>query len=117
MIHSFVVPTVVLGGLLLGACSQPARPRVSAATSAACRMEVDRVYSAQNRVELSTRDNRDTPFASNYLPGITSRGLGAEYSRGNMVQSCINNASGRGGTGGTPVPAEGPTFVTTPTAR
>lgn len=101
---------------LLAGCAQPPRPRANAAATAACRVEVDRVYSAQNRVDLSRRDTRDTPFASSYLPGITSRGLGAEYGRDNMVQSCLNNAAGAASPA-SPTPGTGPAFTTTPTSR
>ena len=79
---------------LLAGCQSTPRSRPSAAASAACRAETDRVYAAQNRVDLSTRDTRDTPFAANYLPGITSRGLGASFGRSNMEQSCLNNQAG-----------------------
>lgn len=109
--------SVLILGLAVTACSQPTRTRATAAAVQKCRVEVDRVYAAQNRVDLSTRDSRDTPFASNYNSGITSRGLGAQYGRDNMTQSCINEA-----TTGTPTaPAggtasTGPTFSTTPTS-
>lgn len=117
--------TALLGLAALTAiagCSQSARPRASAAATQKCRVEVDRVYSAQNRVDLSTRDSRDTPFASNYLSGITSRGLGAQYGRDNMTQACVNEALA-----GSPAPAAsgapaaaaastGPTFSTTPSS-
>jgi hypothetical protein len=76
----------------LVACQQPSRPQPSAAASTACRAEVDRVYAAQNRADLSTRDQRDTPFAANYLPGVTSQGLGARYGRDNLLGSCLDNA-------------------------
>ncbi len=88
--------------LALGACTQPvnfggnarsaAQPPNAAATTA-CRAEVDRVYAAQNRADLSTRDERDTPFAANYLPGVTTQGLGARYGRDNMMGSCLDNAA------------------------
>lgn len=88
--------------LALCAC-QTARPRdpATAAASAACRERVERVYTQQNRAELSQRDQRDTPFSSTYLSGITSRGLGAQFSRGEMFDECLNGATGgaRGGTG------------------
>ena len=77
----------------LGACQQTPRSRSSQATSAACRQEVDRVYSAQNRVDLSTRDQRDTPFAGSFNAGITSNGLGARYGRDSMESSCLANAA------------------------
>ena len=102
---------------VLAGCTQQPRSRATTAALQKCRVEVDRVYAAQNRVDLSTRDTRDTPFASNYLSGITSRGLGAQYGRENMTQSCVNEAT----TGSPAVPASpaastGPTFSTTPTS-
>ena len=93
--HRFLLPCLALiavGGL--GAC-QSSRPRASAATTAACRAEVDRVYAAQNRVDLSRRDQRDTPFAANYVSGNTTSGLGAQFGRDNMETSCLNNAAGQ----------------------
>jgi hypothetical protein len=84
---------ILLGGFL-GGCQQSYRPRASAATVAACRTEVDRVYAKQNRGELSYRDQRDTPFAAGYLAGNTTQGLSSEYGRDNMYSSCLNNAAG-----------------------
>ena len=111
------IASLLLLSAVLGGCAQQSRTRPSSAASQACRAEVDRVYSAQNRVDLSTRDTRDTPFASNYLPGITSRGLGAEYGRDNMVQSCLNNAAGALPSSVAPTAGTGPAFSTTPTSR
>ena len=115
-----MIPAVA-AALTLGACQRPAsRTQPSPATTAAlnaCRAETDRVYAAQNRVDLSTRDERDTPFAANYLPGVTTRGLGARYGRDNMLGSCLDNvgaprpAASSATTGSTP----GPTF--SPVAR
>lgn len=92
-------------------CAPSGRSRPSAATTAACRAETDRVYAAQNRVDLSTRDQRDAPFADSYLPGITSRGLGARFGRDNLEASCLNNAGNPTAADGQP----GPTF--SPSAR
>ena len=80
--------------LAMAGCQRPpARSRADTAANSACRVEVDRVYAAQNRAELSQRDQRDSPFAASYLPGITSRDLGARFSRDNMVSSCVANSS------------------------
>ncbi len=83
--------------LLLSACSQAPRTRADAASTAACRAEADRTYAAQNRRDLSQRDQRDTPYASSYLPGITTRDLGARFARDNQVQSCLNSSTRGGG--------------------
>lgn len=87
------LPLSLAALLILTACQAPPRSRTEAATTAACRTEVDRVYAAQNRADLSRRDQRDSPFASSYLPGITTRELGARYARDNMVSSCISNSA------------------------
>ncbi len=98
---------------LLTGCNAAPRSRADAATNAACRAEVDRVYAAQNRSELSRRDQRDTPFAESYNSGITSRGLGALFGRDNQVSTCISN-SNASGTAAVDV-GTGPTF--SPSAR
>ena len=97
------LPFLALAGLT--AC-QSASPRSAndAATLAACREQADRVYAQQNRVDLSRRDERDTPFASTYNSGITTRGLGARYERGRQIAACTSGG-GPGGEAGT-----GPTF-------
>ncbi len=111
------LPLLLLAAVALAGCQPPPRPtRAAAAAAQACRAEVDRVYAAQNRVDLSTRDQRDTPFASGYNSGITSEGLGARYGRDNQLTSCLNNSTAPG----TPTsdafsPGIGPTF--SPTTR
>lgn len=95
---------------LLAGCQSAPRSRADAAANAACRAEVDRVYAAQNRVELSQRDQRDTPFAGSYNSGITTRGLGAQFSRGNQISSCISNSSGPGAAAPATDAGTGPTF-------
>ena len=101
--------------LLAAGCQSAPRSRADAAASAACRAEVDRVYAAQNRVELSQRDQRDTPFAGSYNSGITSRGLGTRFGRDNQLSSCISNATGPGAAATGVDVGTGPTF--SPTVR
>ena len=111
------IATIALGAALLSGCAQPSRPSASAAATLACRKEVDRVYAAQNRVDLSRRDQTDTPFSTNYISGNTARGLGQQYGRENMVDSCLSNAAG-GAPDKAPVAVNtkpGPTF--SPAAR
>lgn len=114
-VHAVLALCIGLGAL--AGCAQPSRPRASAAASAACRAETDRVYAAQNRAELSFRDQRDTPFAGSYNSGITSRGLGARFGRDNMESSCLANSAGGGAAapGGATDAGTGPTF--SPAAR
>ena len=101
-------------GLLVG-CQQAPRSRADAATERACRVEADRVYAAQNRAELSMRDQRDTPFAGSYNSGITSRGLGSRFGLSNQVASCVSQSSAGGAAVAAPEAPTGPTF--SPVAR
>jgi len=101
--------------MLAAGCQSPPRSRADAATAAACRAEVDRVYAAQNRADLSQRDQRDTPFAASYNSGITTRGLGARFGWDNQVSSCVSNSSGPGAGGAAVDTGTGPTF--SPTVR
>ena len=101
--------------LVIAGCQSAPRSRADAATAAACRAEVDRVYAAQNRAELSRRDQRDTPFAGSYNSGITSRGLGSLFGRDNQVSSCVDGSSGPNAGAATVDTGTGPTF--SPTAR
>ncbi len=92
-------------------CQSAPRSRADVATERACRAEADRVYAAQNRADLSYRDQRDTPFAGSYNSGITTRGLGSRFGLSNQVSSCISSNSGPDA-GPTPVEpgGTGPTF-------
>lgn len=109
--------SVLVLATVVGCHAAPPRSGSATAATVACRAEVDRVYAAQNRVELSLRDQRDTPFAGGYNSGITSQGLGARYGRDNQLAACINNSTAPGGAGpaGAVAPGTGPTF--SPSAR
>ena len=56
---------------------------------AACRTEADRSYLQQNRVLLSERSQRDTPFSSSGTVGITSEGLPQLYGRSSDFEACL----------------------------
>lgn len=89
-------------------CYRPPLPtRADADTKAECRQQVERQYNAQNRVDLTRRDERDFAFAGSYQSGISSRGLGAEYGREQMVTDCLRS-SGDGASAATP--GVGPAF-------
>ena len=106
---------LVLVPLLLAGCGSPS-PRSSSdrAVTAACRADADRVYAAQNRRDLSYRDERDTPFAARYDSGIVSAGLGTLFGRDNDVSSCVR-ANSRPGAAASPAdPGVGPTFSPIP---
>ena len=106
-------PLLLLAPLLIGACAVPRQQsRADRAVSLACRQQVDRVYAAQNRRDLSVRDQRDSPFAESYNPGVVSAGLGQRFGRDQDVQSCVNQNRPGASAG---EPGIGPTF--TPAAR
>ena len=107
---------LVLAPLLLAGCGS-ASPQSSSdrAVTAACRADADRVYAAQNRQELSYRDERDTPFAARYDSGIVSAGLGQLYGRDNQMSACVRANSKPGDVPTPPDPGFGPTF--SPIAR
>ncbi len=111
---AFAVAAVLLPMLAAGCQSAP-RSRADASARAACRAEADRVYAAQNRADLSRRDQRDTPFASSYNSGITSRGLGTLFGFDNQVSSCVSNSTNSTAAGAVVDPGRGPTFE--PTVR
>ncbi len=98
----------VILALGLAGCYRPPPPtRADIDTRAECRQQVERQYNAQNRVDLTRRDERDQPFADAYNSGIASRGLGAEYHREQMVTDCLRSA---GDSNATATPGVGPTF-------
>ena len=90
---------------LLTGCGTPA-PRsrlqaVAAADLSACRARADEIYNKQNRAEVYrsdtfVSDNRDSPFSTSGLPGITTNGLSGLYQHDNLVSSCVNSNAGAG---------------------
>lgn len=105
--------------LALSACAPQSRltasgaARPSRAVVDACRQQVNRAYTAQNRAELSQRDQRDSPLSDNYVSGITSRGLSSAYGRDTDLATCIRNTE-NGASGPAPAAspgATGPTFT------
>ena len=99
--------SVVLASFVTG-CQRPPPPtRADAQARADCRTQVEREYNAQNRVDLTRRDERDFAYAGTYNSGIPSRGLGAEYHREQMLGDCLR-AAGDGSA--TATPGVGPVF-------
>ena len=88
--------------LLAGCAGSQPRSRANAATVAACRSRADEVYLKQNRAEIYRSDRyvseqRDSPFGSVGLPGITSAGLSGRYARDTLQDDCINSTGAAGG--------------------
>ena len=91
---------------LAGCYRAPPPTRADTDIKAECRQQVERQYNAQNRVELTRRDERDYAFAGTYNT-VPSRGLGAEYHREQMVTDCLRSA---GDSGTATTPGVGPAF-------
>lgn len=98
--------------LALSACAAPRQDQseVSPQKAAACRAQAEEIYLKQNRAEVYRADVysanlRDTPYSSNLLDGVPTRGLSSSYARQQMYDDCLR-AAGRPGTA---PPAKGPT--------
>lgn len=111
--HTPILALAPALALALAACAPQSRltasgaARPSRAVIAACRQQVERAYNAQNRAELSQRDQRDSPLSDNYLSGITSRGLSSAYGRDTDYASCVRNTeNGAAAASSAPIPGE-----------
>ena len=99
---SFAAGPLLAGPLLivtlagaLGGCGlyHPVSADEREATSA-CNAEVDRVFAAQNRYQLSERDSSDSPYAGNSLPNNPSTGLSDRYQQDQMLDKCLARSGG-----------------------
>ena len=70
---------------------------------AACKVDADRAYLQQNRVLLSERSQRDTPFSSSGTIGITSEGLPQLYGRSSDFEACLRSRQVEGAAAGSAV--------------
>jgi uncharacterized lipoprotein YajG len=79
--------------LLLAGCAAPPPSRQARAdqnAAAACRHREDQVYAQQNRRELFIGDDqRDTPYAANYVTDNPARGLADEHAREDQYADCV----------------------------
>lgn len=88
---------------LAAGCARPAeQSRASLADRAACRQRADEVYTLQNRDAVYRADSyatstRDSPYASNGTPGVTTSDLFGQYARQQMVSDCLNSVAGNVG--------------------
>jgi hypothetical protein len=87
---------VLAGATALSACSpapQSPQAQADAETRAACRQRAEEVYRQQNRGDIySPASSVNTPFSSNYVPGITTRGLSELFAHDKMVNDCVRNS-------------------------
>ncbi|HEX3347073.1 MAG TPA: hypothetical protein VHS58_03105 [Acetobacteraceae bacterium] len=93
------------------------RSRASAGDLVACRKRADEIYQAQNRgavydADLYRTSDRDSPYATSGLTGVTSDGLGARYQRDQFEDACLRSTNSsaptqlnQGAGGGTASPA------------
>src|SRR4051794_39120221 len=96
---------ILAGATTLSACSpapQSPQARADSETLAACRQRAEDVYRQQNRGDIySPASSVNTPFSSNYVPGIPDRGLSQIYAHDRIVSNCVRNT----GTGAERSPA------------
>ena len=113
-LSAYFLAVLTLGGL--AACTRPIgitadRAGATPKAMAACRHRADEVFERQNRGDVYRSDmyaggERDSPFAATGMSGNPSAGLSDRYSRENMVDDCLNAASGApGATPDAPPPA------------
>ncbi len=95
MTHALVRPAAL--ALMLAGCAgqAPAPNHADQAAASFCERQADQTFYAQNRYLLSERDQRDTPFSTSGLPGVTSNGLSQRYGRDEQLAGCLkeNNQS------------------------
>lgn len=94
--------------LTLGGCSSQSSGRqgqVDAQTRMACEKRAEQVYEEQNRKDIfGPASSVNTPFASNFVIGDTTRGLPGLFAHDRMVSDCVNNSIARS-SGPPPPPA------------
>lgn len=83
--------------LLLAGCAGPAgapsgQARADAETAAACRQRAEQVYDIRHRGDIySPQPQVDSPFASNYAPGVPAANLADLHEHDLLVSDCIRN--------------------------
>jgi hypothetical protein len=99
---------LVLSPLALSQCAPPPSPtgqaRADAATVTACREQADAAYNRTHRDSIYTISNRDSPFSSNYAPGV-DRGLSQRFGRDTMIRDCVRNTGTETDRSGAAAPA------------
>ena len=77
---------------------QEPRRASSAADITACRKRADQIFELQNRGAVYAADtyrtsDRDSPYATTGLTGVTSAGLGAQYQRDQFEDDCLRSTN------------------------
>jgi hypothetical protein len=83
-----LLAVLALGSLAGCGLYQPVTSEDREAASA-CNAEADRVFAAQNRYQLSERDQSNAPYAGNTLPSNPTAGLSDRYEEGQYVDHCL----------------------------
>jgi hypothetical protein len=86
-----VVPVLLLAASCAGCAFSPPLTQEERVRQETCRSEVDRVYNAQNRYQLSERSTLDAPLSSYGLPSDTARGLSDRYARDQQIGDCVRH--------------------------
>lgn len=87
----------MLALVLLAGCAIPlghptTQSAADAATLAACRQRAEQVYDIQHRDQIySPPPAVNTPFSTNYVPGVTDRQLADLHEHEDMINDCVRN--------------------------
>jgi hypothetical protein len=85
---------ILIAVLALPGCMASPGPasHADAATEAACRHRADQIYDQQNRGDIyRPPPTVNTPYSSNYTPGVSDRGLSDLYAHERLVDDCVRN--------------------------
>ncbi|HEY1933317.1 MAG TPA: hypothetical protein VGG99_14995 [Acetobacteraceae bacterium] len=83
--------------LLLSGCAIPLgheapQVRADAETEAACRQRAEQIYDVQHRADIySPPPTINTPFSTNFVPGVTDRQLANEHEHQELINDCVRN--------------------------
>jgi hypothetical protein len=83
--------------LLLSGCAIPlggggSQAGADAETEAACRQRAEQIYDVQHRGDIySPPPAVNTPFSTNFVPGVTDRQLANEHEHQELINDCVRN--------------------------
>jgi hypothetical protein len=84
---------LLLSGFALSGCGfSPPLSDGQREAQQSCREDANRIYNAQNRVQLSERSSPDSPFSGATPPPLPGDGLSEQYGFDKMVSTCLNRS-------------------------
>jgi hypothetical protein len=83
--------------ILLSGCAIPLgggvpESKADADTLAACRQRAEQIYDIRHRGDIySPPPAVNTPYSTNYVPGVTDRQLANEHEHQELINDCVRN--------------------------